>query len=264
MSANSPIEWTDHTFNIAWGCEKVSPGCAHCYADTLSSRYGHDVWGKDKPRRVFGEKHWAEPLKWNRAAEKEGIRKRVFCSSMCDVFEEHPTINEEREKLWPLIRATPWLDWQLLTKRPDNILGHLPSDWGLDREDCSGYSNVWLGTSVENQRFANRVLQLCVVPARVRFLSMEPLLGFVDLADVWEGRTFRGNKIHWVIVGGESGPKHRPMRMDWARCIRDQCADAGVPFFLKQLGGPANKKRGQDEALLDGVRHTAMPVERVA
>lgn len=253
MSANSPIEWTDHTFNIAWGCEKVSPGCAHCYADTVSKRYGHGgVWGKDAPRRTFGERHWAEPLAWDRKAEKEGIVRRVFCSSMCDVFEDHPTIDAEREKLWPLIRETPWLDWQLLTKRPERVLEHLPKDWG------SGYANVWLGTSVESQRFILRAEMLAFIPARTRFISAEPLLRPLDLSVL-----FTHNRIHWVVAGGESGPKCRPMHPTWARNLRDQCETAGVAFFLKQLGGHPNK-RGHDDALLDGVRHVAMPTTREA
>ncbi len=247
MSEKTGIEWTDHTFNIAWGCFKVSPGCAHCYADTLSRRYGHDVWGPPKTtaRRTFGDKHWAEPLKWNAKAEMDGVRRRVFCSSMCDVFEDHPTIDAEREKLWPLIRATPWLDWQLLTKRPERIAANLPSDWG------NGYANVWLGTSVESQDYAYRVEYLKFVPAVVRFVSAEPLLGRFDLGgQAWE--------IDWLIVGGESGPGARPMDIDWARSLRDECADSGAAFFLKQLGG-VRDKRGADAALLDGVRHVEMP-----
>ncbi len=115
MSQLTAIEWTDHTFNVAWGCMKVSPGCQHCYADTLSSRYGFDVWGPaaTTERRTFGDKHWAEPYRWNKAAGNAGVRRRVFCCSMCDLFEDHPTIDAEREKLWPLIRATPHLDWRL-------------------------------------------------------------------------------------------------------------------------------------------------------
>lgn len=251
MSANTPIEWTDHTFNIAWGCEKVSPGCAHCYADTLSTRFGQSVWGKDKPRRTFGEKHWAEPLKWSRAAEKAGVVTRVFCSSMCDVFEDHPTIDAEREKLWPLIRETPWLDWQLLTKRPERILPNLPSDWG------EGYGNVWLGTSVESHRYLLRAEMLAFVPARTRFISAEPLLRPLDLTILLSHK-----RIDWIIVGGESGPKCRPMQPAWAKALRDQCATANVAFFLKQLGGHPDK-RGHDKAVLDGKRYTEMP-ERAA
>jgi protein gp37 len=252
VSERTGIEWTDHTFNIAWGCFKVSPGCAHCYADTLSRRYGHDVWGPPKmtARRTFGAKHWADPLKWNAKAEAEGVRRRVFCSSMCDVFEDHPTIDAERAKLWPLIRATPWLDWQLLTKRPERIAANLPDDWG------EGYKNVWLGTSIESGEYLSRYDALAAIPAVVHFLSLEPLLGFVDLWDRFAG--LGPAEEWWVIVGGESGPGARPMDLDWVRSVRDTCGEFGVRFFLKQLGG-ARDKRGHDAALLDGCRYTDMP-----
>lgn len=266
MGAETGIEWTDHTFNIAWGCIKVGPGCDHCYAETLAKRYGHNVWGpaKTTARRTFGEKHWNEPLKWNAAAEKAGVRRRVFCSSMADVFEDHPTIDAEREKLWPLIRATPSLDWQLLTKRPERIAAALPLDWGEE-----GYANVWLGTSVESQDYAaKRIAPLAAVPAIVRFLSVEPLLG--PLTFRWASWQARGanpkgvtshldslKALSWIIVGGESGPGCRPMDLNWVRTIRDECAEGGVAFFLKQLGG--SNPRGHHLAVLDGVRHTAMP-----
>lgn len=256
MSANSAIEWTDHTFNIAWGCMKVSPGCQHCYADTLSRRYGHDVWGPaaTTPRRTFGAKHWNEPLRWNAAAEREGVRKRVFSSSMCDVFEEHPTIDAEREKLWPLIRATPSLDWQLLTKRPERIAECLPDDWS------AGYANVWLGTSVESQPYAWRVDELARVPAAVHFISAEPLLGPLNLGRQLERLSV--SQTWWLIAGGESGPGARPMELGWAEWLRDQCWDNDVAFFLKQLGGHPNK-RGHEQAVLDGVRYVEMPMGEV-
>lgn len=251
MSERTGIEWTNHTFNIAWGCIKVGPGCENCYAETLSKRYGHNVWGpaKTTARRTFGVKHWAEPLKWNAKAEAAGERRRVFCSSMADVFEDHPTIDSEREDLWPLIRATPWLDWQLLTKRPERIAANLPADWG------EGYDNVWLGTSIENQDYLERMAILGDVPAVVHFVSAEPLLGplslrsFLELIDI--------DEEWWVIVGGESGPGCRPMDLEWARVLRDECDEFGVHFFLKQLGG--SNPRGHELAVLDGARHTAMP-----
>lgn len=215
------IAWTDHTWNLAWGCWKISPGCANCYADKLSDRYGFDVWGKDATRRTFGQKHWAEPLKWNRQAEAEGRRHRVFCSSMTDWALDDPTIDGERAKLWSLVRQTPWLDWQLLTKRSGRIAGCLPNDWD------DGYDNVWLGVSVENQKHGlPRVDDLRSIPAVVRFLSVEPLLedlGAINLSG-----------IDWVIVGGESGPGFRPMNHAWVRSIRSQCDEHGVAFFFKQ------------------------------
>ncbi len=220
MADKTIIAWTNKTFNIAWGCTKVSPGCKNCYADTLSSRYGHDVWGPKKPRRVFGAKHWAEPVKWNREAADAGERCRVFSSSMCDIFEDHPTIDAERQKLWDLIRATPWLDWQLLTKRPERILANLPADWG------KGYANVWMGTSIENNDYVGRADELRKIPATVRFISYEPALGPLDKLNL--------AGLDWLIQGGESGPGWRPMDLQWARDIKARCEAAGVAYFFKQ------------------------------
>lgn len=226
MSANSAIEWTDHTFNPWWGCIKVSPGCEHCYAETISSRYGHRVWGpaRTTERRTFGEAHWHEPLKWNAVAQREGVRKRVFCASMADVFEAHPDLTSARLRLWALVEATPWLDWLLLTKRPKNIRSFVPAAWLSHPRP-----NVWYGTSVEDaQRAKERIPRLAEVPARVRFLSCEPLLGPLGKLDF--------SAIHWVIVGGESGWGARRMDPEWARLIHTQCRDARVAFFFKQAG----------------------------
>jgi len=221
MSEKTLIAWTDHTFNVAWGCTKVSPGCKNCYADELSERYGFDVWGAGKARRTFGAKHWQEPEKWQQRAAAEGQSRRVFCSSMCDVFEDHPTITRERRKLWDLIRRTPLLDWQLLTKRPERIAGNLPPEWG------AGWPNVWLGTTIENADYAGRADTLRRIPAAVRFISYEPALGplahALDLAG-----------IHQVIYGGESGAHYRPEDKQWARDMRAKCQAEGVAFFHKQ------------------------------
>lgn len=253
MSMNSNIEWTHHTFNPWWGCVKVSPGCAHCYAETFSKRYGHNVWGVDAERRFFGDKHWNEPVKWNREAEKAGERRRVFCASMADVFEDRDDLVAPRIRLMSLIDDTPWLDWLLLTKRPENVKPFLNDI--LD--DFAFPSNVWLGTTVENQEQAEkRIPELLKVPAAVRFLSCEPLLGPVDLRqvkridrdgwhyfdDVLTGFNatrqggYYGNRVDWVIAGGESGPGARPMQLDWVRSLRDQCQDAGTAFHFKQWG----------------------------
>lgn len=234
MSANSSIEWTDHTYNPWWGCTKVSPGCDNCYASTLSTRYGFDVWGPDAPRRFFGDSHWAEPLKWNRDAEKAGARRRVFCGSMCDWAEGRPDQAEARARLFALIEATPWLDWQLLTKRPGAIPHLVPSHWMQTPP-----ANVWYGTSVEDQEQADRrIPQLLKVPAVVRFLSCEPLLGPVELRPPWNRGLpwLRPDGISWVITGGESGPGARPGHVDWYRGLRDQCLFAGVAFNFKQWG----------------------------
>lgn len=236
MSKDSKIEWTDHTFNPWWGCVKVSPGCEHCYAEAFSKRTGHTVWGPTAERRFFGAKHWAEPHQWNEAAAKDGRRARVFCASMADVFEDRGDLFHERAKLYQLIADTPHLDWLLLTKRPENIIRL--TIWSAP--GCKPPPNVWFGTTVENQTQAEkRIPELLKVPASVHFLSCEPLLGPVTLA--WD-LTQRGEDgtptkgIDWVIVGGESGPKARPMHPDWARALRDECVGLGVPFFFKQWG----------------------------
>lgn len=244
MAEETLIAWTDHTFNIAWGCTKISPGCAHCYADTLASRYGHDVWGAGRSRRTFGEKHWRQPADWNRLAIGDKRRHRVFTSSMCDVFEDHPTIAAEREKLWDVIRATRWLDWQVLTKRADRIRGCLPPDWG------QGWDNVWLGVSVEHIDYEWRADCLRDIPAAVRFVSYEPALG--PLHDM----ELRG--LDWVIFGGESGVGFRAADAQWSRDMRDACAEAGVAYFHKQLSHRFTE-RG---TMLDGVEVRQYPTPR--
>lgn len=240
MAENSKIEWTDHTANFWWGCFKVSPGCQHCYADTLAHRYGKDIWGPVKTTsRELKTGIWKELPKWNRDAENSGQRRRVFVMSMGDFFEDHPQVTEWRIKAMRLIEECTWLDFQVLTKRPENI-SFMAGAW----MELGWPENVWIGTSVENQEQADkRIPELLKIPARVRFLSMEPLLGAVTLqgGDYPDSHMFlQGNggdeRIHWVIVGGESGPNARPMHPDWARSIRDQCQAAGVPFFFKQWG----------------------------
>lgn len=247
MSEDSKIEWTKHTFNPWSGCTKISAGCANCYAAATppSMRRGAE-WGDGRERKPASDSYWRQPLAWNRAAEKAGERHRVFCASMADVFEDRADLDPWRERLFALIGQTPALDWLLLTKRPQ-----VATLWS---ETIAALPNIWIGTSVENQQAADdRIPWLLQVPARVRFLSMEPLLGAVDLTrlrppdatwlDCLEGRehigrstTAGGPRIHWVIVGGESGHRARPMHPDWARGVRDQCKAAGVPFFFKQWG----------------------------
>ncbi|MEO1093062.1 MAG: phage Gp37/Gp68 family protein [Pseudomonadota bacterium] len=223
MAANSKIEWTTHTFNPWWGCLKVSPACKHCYAEAWSRRTGQRVWGANAPRRFFGDKHWAQPLKWNKEALYAGLRPRVFCASMADVFEDRPDLDVWRERLWTLIADTQALDWLLLTKRPELVTAKVPwvDQWPR---------NVWLGTTVENKHWAERRLpEIARVPARVRFISAEPLLGPVNLRP-WSAT------IHWVIAGGESGPKARPSSPSWFRGLQDQCVAANIPFHFKQWG----------------------------
>jgi protein gp37 len=285
MGQNTSIEWATHTFNPWRGCTKVSPGCANCYADTMSKRNLKVLgqWGPNGTRIVAAEGAWKEPLKWNKAAAAAGERHRVFCASMADVFEnwqgllDHSdgatmytcnecgawrtiedmccgpnahyalTMQEVRTRLFKLIESTPNLDWLLLTKRPENIMQMLPRAWVSDGKPGefgptelvgSIPHNVRIGTSVENQKTADeRIPHLFKVPASVRFLSVEPLLGPVDFRKVpGFNRIGLSLSAWWVIVGGESGPNARPMHPDWVRSIRDQCQAAGVPYFFKQWG----------------------------
>ena len=240
MGHNSSIEWTDHTFNPWWGCIKVSQGCKNCYAEKLDNRYNHEAphWGPKSSRKTMSDAYWKQPIKWNKEAERDGVRRRVFCASMADVFEIHADTMGERERLFDLIAATPWLDWLLLTKRPENIMGLVPHSWE------NGFPpNVWVMTSAENQEeLETRVAHLIKVPAIVRGLSCEPLLSELDIS-LAIGKTYPAGKtyspgidIHWIIAGGESGPGARPMHPDWARSLRDQCDKYAIAYFFKQWG----------------------------
>lgn len=245
MAENSAISWTSHTFNCWHGCAKISPGCDNCYAERESQRFNGDkvLWGANAERLTLSDNYWKQPLKWNKRASEKGIRERVFCASMADVFDVNSP-EGVRERLWALIKETPNLDWLILTKRIGNAKKMLPSDWG------DGYPNVYLMISVVNQEEANRdIPKLLNTPAAIRGLSMEPLLGPISFrwarwVDHDEMHQLKGSVHHldgllnidWVIVGGESGPNARPMNPKWARDIRDQCALAHVPFFFKQWG----------------------------
>ena len=242
MAKNSKIEWTDHTFNPWWGCVKLSPACKHCYAETWAKRVGQSIWGARAPRRFFGEKHWKAPLIWDAEARLSRTRRRVFCASMADVFENRRDLDEWRLRLWRLIHDTPNLDWLLLTKRPENVTALVP--W-----DDNWPTNVWLGTTVENDRYARlRIPFLVKNRAKVLFLSCEPLLGPLDLSP------WIPNRLHWVIVGGESGGSARPTDPRWIRQVRDQCLKANVPFHFKQWG---NWSPSLDEAKHATIRITA-------
>lgn len=202
----------------------MSAACKNCYAEAWAKRVGAGVWGARAPRRFFGDAHWSEPLRWNTKALAQSQRARVFCASMADVFEDRRDLDPWRERLASLIAATPMLDWLLLTKRPDVAARRAP--WGT-----SWPPNVWLGTTVENQTWMKKRLpHLAAAPARVRFLSCEPLLGPLDLS------AWLGDCVQWVIAGGESGPKARPSDPAWFTNLRDQCIDADVPFHFKQWG----------------------------
>lgn len=230
MGQFSKIQWTHHTFNPWWGCSKRpgDPACHNCYAEAMAKRYGHAVWGSKKPRRRLSDAHWRQPLKWDRDAAAAGVRERVFCASMADVFEGRADLDPLRRRLWDLIKLTPNLDWLLLTKRPENIksmLGLWPDQRG----------NVWLGTTAVTQRwYDERLPHLLENRAAVHFVSVEPQMEHIDLR--LDRYPKSGPRPAWVIDGGESGGKARPFEIEWARSLRDQCREAGVAFFMKQLG----------------------------
>lgn len=277
MAEETGIEWTDSTFNPWWGCTKISPACDHCYAADLDKRTGGSHWG-NVPRRRTSEKNWNEPRRWQKKAAEffaENARKRrVFCASMADVFDNQvPT--EWRDDLWALIRECPDLDWLLLTKRPQNIEKMLPTFW----DEVKG--SIWLGTTVEDQQRADQnIPHLLKHDSAVRFLSIEPMVGHVDLRNLDHTGACREEKRHgidclwltslrnrvdWVIAGGESGPHARVADPAWFRSLRDQCADAGVPFLFKQWGNwdqDMQHVRNKKDAgrSLDGVTHDGYPV----
>lgn len=215
MGQFSGIEWTEATWNPWHGCTKVSPGCAHCYMYREKRRYGQEPSMVTRSKTTFDA-----PLKWSEP-------RLIFTCSWSDFFIEQA--DSWRPEAWGVIRATPQHTYQILTKRPERIAAHLPGGWP--------FRNVWLGVSVENPRFYWRIELLRQVPALLRFLSLEPLLAPMPSLPL--------DGISWVIVGGESGPRCRPMKAEWVRKIRDQCAKARVPFFFKQWGGPRKDVAGR-------------------
>ena len=270
MSENTKIQWATHTFNPWEGCTKVSPGCANCYADARAQRFGQVKWGKGQPRRRTSKANWNLPVKWNREEGAKMVghaefvaneRPRVFCASLSD------WLDDEVPAAWlfdlmTLIHKTPNLDWLLLTKRPENFRARMKAaaaSCTVDPLDITDriYAwlegtriplNVWLGTSVENQDAAvERIPKLLAIPAKVRFLSCEPLLGPVKNAFLLRDDGFTGimpskTEIDWVIIGGESGPNARLCYVDWVRSLVSQCKAAGVAPFVKQLGArPYNR-----------------------
>jgi protein gp37 len=275
MGEHTEISWCDATFNGWFGCQRVSPGCENCYAETLvTTRLRLPVWGPPTTtaRHRAAASTWKQPFRWNRKAAAESRRLKVFCSSLADVFEDHPQVAPWRADLFGMIEQTEHLVWLLLTKRPEHIRAMLPKSW-LDEPRA----NVWLGTTVEDQRRAyERIPHLLAVPAVVRFLSCEPLLEHVDLdppqcqscdsspeeigADYDPPWCLRCDSeavfghwldpcagpdqpgINWVIVGGESGPDARPFALEWARNIVRQCREAGVAPFVKQLGARPSER----------------------
>jgi protein gp37 len=273
MGETTGIAWCHHTLNPWIGCVKVSEGCANCYAEVATPTRvfrskGEETWGP-RAERHETEGWEAQARRWARAARAAGERRRVFCASLADVFENRmdlagataaAKLSGMRERLFELIESTPDLDWLLLTKRPENVRRLVPFRW-LDRWP----PHAWIGCTAENQARADeRIPHLLRVPARVRFLSCEPLLEAVDVR--WslcatEGAVggaaglHTGSGISWVIVGGESGPKARPFDLAWARSLRDQCKAAGVAYFFKQMGSrPCGQAAPPDDGIDRGAR----------
>ncbi len=250
MATNSAIEWTDHTFNPWTGCTNISPGCDNCYAEAWSKRSGHVKWG-NSPRKRTTESYWKGPRIWQtkaaQFAAQYGRRQRVFCASLADVFDNQVDPAWRRD-LFEVIRDTPSLDWQLLTKRPQNIKKMLPEDWG-----SGGYHNVWLGFTAEDQvRFDQRKRFLTEVPAAIWFVSYEPAIGPLRIRQ-------DDPSPDWLICGGESGAGARPMESQWARNVIGDCAARGVAVFLKQWGSYNNNPLVQEQGLASAVAKEADP-----
>lgn len=232
MADKSSIEWTDATWNPVTGCTKVSPGCKHCYAQTFAERFrgvpnhpfehGFDLWLWPNRLRL--------PLQWK-------TPKRIFVNSMSDLFHERIP-DSFIDLVFATMYQARWHNFQILTKRPERMVAYLQTRGpeNLRRE----HPHIWLGASVENQKYVHRAAFVASLPSAVRFLSCELLLGALDLADV-----LGPDAVNWIIVGGESGHGARPMDPAWASSIRDQCASAGVAFFFKQWGGRNKKKAGR-------------------
>jgi protein gp37 len=245
-STRTAIEWTDATWNPMTGCTKISAGCDHCYAAVVAERKVRHVYlrhlpVKDTPANredPFAPRFWEErlqhPLQWSEP-------RRIFVNSMSDVFHAHFSL-EQIQQVFEVMATAAWHHFQVLTKRPERALRLA--------EQLPWPENVWLGTSVENGEVVRRIDALRQVPAAVRFLSAEPLIGPLEQLNL--------DAIHWVIGGGESGAGHRPCRLEWARALRDQCHDAGVPFFWKQWGGHTPKAGGR---ILDGRTWDEYPAE---
>ena len=214
------ISWTNYSHNFWYGCKKVSPGCRSCYAEREMKRFGKDFNTVTKAKGFISPLMWKEP-------------SMVFVNSWSDFFIEEA--DDWRDDAWDIIRRTPHLTYQILTKRPENIRSRLPDDWG------DGWDNVWLGVSIESQEQIYRGWMLAHIPAKLRFISVEPLIDRVDL--FW---LLNAKKISWIICGGESGANHRIMELDWVRSIKEDCDHfPGVAFFMKQDYGFKPGERGR-------------------
>lgn len=278
MGKKTKISWAHSTFNPWIGCDKVSPACDNCYAEGVAKRMGKELWGKDAERFMTNPDYWREPVRWNEEARQRGEPWRVFCGSLCDVMEDRRDLDPRRTALFELIEATPHLTWLLLSKRPENFVRLTPAHWSRGWP-----AHVWPMTTAENQRrLDERLPSLLCVPAAVRGLSIEPMLGRIVIPEAalpcvhcrgrgWHLQTFsddhgvpckyckeratgiRGERfaarqmvkfdtISWVICGGESGGGARPMHPAWAKELRDQCMKHEVAFHFKQAGNVLAKE----------------------
>lgn len=233
--SKSNIGWTHFVQNFWLGCTKISAGCANCYAEAQQDLKYHRVkWGKGQPRHVT--KTWGEPLKWNREAQHLGIRYRVFTNSLADMFDEEVS-DEMRDNAFSVIKSTPNLDWLILTKRVQKAADYLANLPGWP------FTNVWLGASIEDQPAADyRLPILKSIPAKIKFLSVEPMLGDIRLFDIAGNWTVQD--FDWVICGGESGEGFRRMEPKWAMRLYVQCETAKVAFYMKQGSGPNPETQG--------------------
>jgi protein gp37 len=241
VAEKTGIEWTEATWNPVTGCSKVSPGCARCYAERLSLRFrwSPKPWLPEHAHEnvVLREERLEQPLRWRRP-------RMIFVNSMSDLLHELVPLSFI-ERVFVVMSTAEQHTFQILTKRHERLAELAPQ--------LSWPENVWMGVSIENPRWIERAAYLRDVPAAVRFISAEPLLGPLDGLDL--------SGIDWLIAGGESGPGHRPVRAEWLRDLRDACEEAGVAFFFKQWGGPRSKSGGRS---LDGREHSDMPPVRVA
>lgn len=239
MAENSKISWTTHTFNPWMGCTPVSDGCRNCYArDLTKNRMGLDLWGDDKCRKRT-KTTWNSVRKWNRSAAKGTDRPRVFVGSLMDVFEDRPELDEVRAELYAVVHECQNLDFLFLTKRIENVERLLPSDWS------AGYGNVWLGVTIESNKYKHRCDVLRTIPSLCRFISYEPALGPLDL---------NLSEIDWVIYGGESG-KNAHDKSEWALSMKQQCDEQKTAFYFKQRAGtgPAKKRHWLDGEIIQNL-----------
>ena len=234
MAQTSTIEWTEATWNPVTGCTKISPGCKFCYAERMAHRL--QAMGQDRYRNAFKLTLQPEaieaPLHWKKP-------RVIFVNSMSDLFHTEVPLDYIKQ-CFDVMETASQHTFQILTKRPERV--------AEVAYDLPWPSNIWMGTSVENSDYTSRVISLTKVPAAIRFLSIEPLLGSIPELPLQD--------MHWVIAGGESGPKSRPMEIEWVREIRDQCIASDVPFFFKQWGGTNKKRAGR---VLDGRTWDEMP-----